>query len=141
MVTVIDAKNLVYGRLATNVADLIMKSEEVVVLNAEQLIITGEPSMVFATFKQKVDRGDISKRKGPYLPRRADLIFKRCVWGMIPRYTTTGREAYRKLHVFVGEPKQFVDAKKVRPAEAVRELNCKYVTLGQVAEFLGSTVR
>jgi len=141
MVTVIDAKNLIYGRLASNVAEMIMAGDEVVVLNAEDLIITGERGFVFANFKHRIDVGEVSRRKGPFNNRRADLLFKQCVWDMIPRYTTSGREAYRRLHVFVGTPKQFEGAQKVRPVEADKKVNCKYVTLGQIAEFLGSTVR
>lgn len=141
MVTVIDARNLIYGRLASCVAEKILDGEEVVVLNAEQLIITGEKPKIFKDFKAKVDRGDITKRKGPYYPRRADLLFKRCVRGMIPWQSTTGREAYRRLHVFVGSPKQFEDSEKVRPEEANRPIGAKFVTLGEVAGFLGSKVR
>jgi len=141
MVTVIDGRNLVHGRLASNVAEMIMDGEEVVVLNSEAIIITGPKEMVFAQFKAKVDRGDATKRKGPFYPRRADLLFKRCVRGMIPWTSTSGREAYRRLHVFVGTPKQFEDCEKVRPEEAVREITGKYTTLGAVSKFLGSNVR
>ena len=54
MVTVIDGKGLIYGRLASNVAEMIMAGEEVVVLNAEQIIITGERSEILKDFKNKV---------------------------------------------------------------------------------------
>ncbi|MDR3075541.1 MAG: 50S ribosomal protein L13 [Candidatus Methanoplasma sp.] len=141
MVTVIDAKGLIHGRLASNVAEMIMAGDEVVILNAEGIVITGQKEMVFADFKAKVDRGDTTKRKGPFYPRRADLLFKRCVRGMIPWKTTSGRDAYRKLHVYVGTPKQFESCEKLRPAEAVREITGKYTTLGAVSKFLGSNVR
>ena len=91
--------------------------------------------------KNKVDRGDVSKRKGPFYPRRSDLLFKRCVRGMIPWMSSSGRDAFRRLHVFVGAPKQFEDSNKVRPEEADRAVTCKYVTLGEISEFLGSKVR
>lgn len=141
MVTIIDGRNLIYGRLASNVAEMIMDGEEVVVLNAESLIITGERDMIFERFKMRIDLGDATKRKGPFYPRRADLVFKRSVRGMIPWTTTSGRDAYRRLHVFVGTPKQFADCEKVRPEEAVREITGKYTTLGAVSQFLGSNVR
>ena len=141
MVIVIDGRNLVHGRLASNVAEMIMDGEEVVILNSEAIIITGPKEMVFAQFKAKVDRGDATKRKGPFYPRRADLLFKRCVRGMIPWTSSSGRDAYRRLHVFVGTPKQFEDCDKVIPEEAVREITGKYTTLGAVSKFLGSNVR
>ncbi|MDR1691026.1 MAG: 50S ribosomal protein L13 [Candidatus Methanoplasma sp.] len=141
MVTVIDAKGLIHGRLASNVAEMIMDGEEVIVLNAEGIVITGRKEVIFADFKEKVDRGDTTKRKGPFYPRRADLLFKRCVRGMIPWKTTSGRDAYRRLHVYVGTPKQFESSEKLRPEEAVREIAGKYTTLGAVSKFLGSNVR
>ncbi len=141
MVTIIDGKGLIYGRLAGNVAEMIMSGEEVIVLNAESLIITGEKEVTFAYFKVKVDCGDTTKRKGPFYPRRADLLFKRCVRGMIPWTSSSGRDAYRRLHVYVGVPAQFADCEKVRPEEAVRQITGKYTTLGAVSKFLGSNVR
>ena len=141
MVTVIDGRNLIHGRLASVVAEMIMGGEEVVVVNAEAIVITGVKENTFADFKAKVDRGDTTKRKGPFYPRRADLLFKRCVRGMIPWKTSSGRDAYRRLHVFVGTPKQFEDVEKQRPAEANRKITGKYTTLGAVSKFLGSNVR
>lgn len=141
MVTVIDGKNLVYGRLASNVAELILSGEEVFVLNAEQIIITGERDKIFADFKAKVDRGDTTKRKGPFYPRRADLLFKRCVRGMIPWMTPTGRDAFRRLHVYVGVPKALSEAVPAEMPEADKVITGKYTTLGAVSKFLGSKVR
>ena len=141
MVTIIDGKNAVLGRLASIVAERIMDGEEIVVVNSESIVITGERDAVFADYKAKVDRGECKSRKGPFYPRRADLLFKRCVRGMIPWTTTSGREAYRRLHVFVGTPKQFQDCEKEVPAEASRKITGKYTTLGAISKFLGSNVR
>ena len=139
MVTVIDAKGHIFGRLASNVAERILDGEEIVILNAEAIIITGPKEVVFAEFKAKVDRGQI--RKGPYYPRRADLLLKRTIRGMIPWTTTTGREAYRRVHVFVGSPEQFKDVEKQKIENAMRLNTGKYTTLGAVSKYLGSNVR
>ncbi len=141
MVAVIDGRNLVYGRLASIVAQRILAGEEVVVVNAEAIIITGPKENAFAKYQHRMELGDTTKRKGPFYPRRADLLFKRSVRGMIPWKTTSGREAYRRLHVFVGTPKQFQDCEKERPADAARKITGKYTTLGAVSKFLGSNVR
>ena len=76
MVTVIDGKNAVLGRLGTVVAQKIMAGEDVVVLNCESIIVTGEKEMVFADYKARFDRGECKSRKGPFYPRRADLLPK-----------------------------------------------------------------
>ncbi len=141
MVTIIDGRNAVLGRLGSIVAQRIMDGEEIVVVNAESILVTGERDMVFADYKARVDRGDTTKRKGPFYPRRADLLFKRSVRGMIPWTTTSGREAYRRLHVYVGTPKQFADAETVKIEDAMKKINGKYTTLGAISKFLGSNVR
>ena len=141
MVTIIDGRNAVLGRLGSVVAQRIMDGEEIVVINAESIVVTGERDMIFADYKARVDRGDTTKRKGPFYPRRADLLFKRSVRGMIPWTTTSGREAYRRLHVYVGTPKQFADAETVKIEDAMKKISGKYTTLGAISKFLGSNVR
>ena len=139
MVTVIDGRDSILGRLCSVVAERIMDGEEIVIVNSDAVVITGAREMVFQQFKAKVERGQI--RKGPYYPRRADLLLKRTIRGMIPFDKTTGREAYRRIHTFVGVPAQFADAEKERPEEAIRPKTGKYTTLGAVAKFLGSNIR
>ncbi|MBO7409674.1 MAG: 50S ribosomal protein L13 [Candidatus Methanomethylophilaceae archaeon] len=141
MVTIIDGKNAILGRLASIVAERIMDGEEIVVVNSESIVITGERDAVFADYKAKFDRGECKSRKGPFYPRRADLLFKRAVRGMIPWMSTSGRDAYRRLHVFVGVPKQFADSEIAVEEQAMKKITGKYTTLGAVAKFLGSKVR
>ncbi|MBO5654227.1 MAG: 50S ribosomal protein L13 [Candidatus Methanomethylophilaceae archaeon] len=141
MVTVIDGKNAILGRLGTVVAQKIMAGEDVVVLNCESIVITGEKEMVFADYKARFDRGECKSRKGPFYPRRADLLFKRSVRGMIPWTTTSGRNAFRRLHAYVGTPKQFTEGFEVTVEEqAMKKITGKYTTLGAVAKFLGSKI-
>ena len=141
MVTIIDGRNAVLGRLGSVVAQRIMDGEEIVVINAEGIVVTGERDMIFADYKARVDRGDTTKRKGPFYPRRADLLFKRSVRGMSPWTSTSGREAYRRLHVYVGIPKQFADAETEKVEDAMKKISGKYTTLGAISKFLGSNVR
>ena len=141
MVTVIDGKNAILGRLGSTVAEKIMAGEEVVVLNCESIVITGEKEMVFADYKARFDRGECKSRKGPFYPRRADLLFKRSVRGMIPWTTTSGRNAFRRLHAYVGTPKQFAEGFEITVEEqAMKKITGKYTTLGAVAKFLGSKI-
>ena len=141
MVTVIDGKNAILGRLGSVVAEKIMAGEDVVVLNCESIVITGEKEMVFADYKARFDRGECKSRKGPFYPRRADLLFKRSVRGMIPWTTTSGRNAFRRLHAYVGTPKQFTEGFDITVEEqAMKKITGKYTTLGAVAKFLGSKI-
>ncbi len=139
MVKIIDAENHIAGRLASVVAKRLLKGEEIVIVNAEKISITGERDHVLAAYKQKKDLGNV--KSGPFFPRRADLIMKRTVRGMLPWQTTSGREAYRRLKVYVGVPKEFADQEKERIEVAIKTGLTQYVTLSQIAEFLGSRVK
>ena len=136
---IIDAENHIAGRLGTVVAKRLLKGEQIVIVNAEKIIITGDHDAVLNYYREKKDRGHM--KSGPFFPRRADLIMKRTVRGMLPWYTTSGREAYRRLIVYVGVPKEFVDQDKEKVDVAVKTGLTQFVTLSQIAEFLGSRVK
>jgi len=139
MAKIIDAENHIAGRLATVVAKRLLKGEEIVIVNAEKIIITGERDHVLAAYKQKRELGNV--KSGPFFPRRADLIMKRTVRGMLPWQTTSGKEAYRRLKVYVGVPKEFADQQMEKVEVAIKTGLTQYVTIGQIAEFLGSRVK
>ena len=77
---VYDADGLVLGRLASTVADLLLKStragnsDQVVIVNAEKAVVSGKPSSVFANYHEKYALNHA--RKGPYFPRMPDMILK-----------------------------------------------------------------
>jgi len=136
---VIDASDHVLGRLSTEVAQKIMGGEEVVIVNAEKALITGRKEFILSRYKQRKDRGKI--RKGPYYPRRADLILKRAIRGMIPYDKSTGREAYKRLKVYVGVPPEYEKTEKQKVERAMKVTTSKYVTLSEISAYLGSRIR
>ena len=60
---------------------------------------------------------------------------------MIPFGTATGRKAYKNLKVFVGVPADLASSPMERLERATQLGTDKYVTLGEVSEYLGSRVR
>ncbi|MEM2943455.1 MAG: 50S ribosomal protein L13 [Methanomassiliicoccales archaeon] len=136
---VINAEGHVLGRLCSNIAERLLNGEEIVVVNAEKAVIVGKKEMVFAQYKQKRERG--KNLRGPYYPRRSDLILKRVVRGMIPYNKPSGKEAYRRLKVYVGIPEEFASVPMEKIDEAVKQITGKFVTLSEVSGYLGSNVR
>jgi large subunit ribosomal protein L13 len=139
MVVVINAEKHILGRMSTNVAKRILNGEDVIIVNAEKAIITGNRDMIFDNYTAKYKRG--KQINGPFFPKRADLIVKRTIRGMIPFKSSHGREVYRHLTVFVGVPKDLVSAKMEQVEAATNLWTDKYVTVGEVAEHLGSRLR
>ncbi len=136
--TVIDASGHILGRLSSKIAKRLLNGEKIVVVNAEKAVITGDKYMVFERYKEKYDRG--SKEKGPYFPRHPEKIFKRTVRGMLPWKSSRGRDAYRRLRVFMGVPEEL----KGREFETIEDATLekvsktdKYVTLAEVSRYLG----
>lgn len=136
---VIDAEKHIAGRLATTVAHQLLKGETIVIVNAEKAVITGDRYAIYEKYKSKRDRG--YTHSGPFYPRRADLILKRMVRGMLPWDHPIGKMAYKRLKIYVGVPVEFAEAKMEKIASATKLNTEKYIFVGEVAEFLGSKVR
>ena len=132
---VIDASNLVLGRAASAIAKMLLDGERVVVVNAEKAVITGRKEEILERYKEKRDRGSV--RKGPFYPKMPDRIFRRTVRGMLPYKKPSGKNAYRKLMVYIGVPDEYKNAEFDTIPEAQNRHITGYVTLGDVAKYLG----
>ena len=66
---VIDAENLILGRLASHVAKLLLNGTEVTIVNAEKAIISGTKKSIIEGYHDKRRVGGV--RKGPYYPENA----------------------------------------------------------------------
>ena len=132
---VIDAKDQILGRLCTNVAKRLLNGEEITIVNAESVRISGSRSQLLEHYKQRRARG--KNFSGPKYPRSPDMILKRSVRGMLDYRKTSGREAYKRLKVYVGVPKELKDITMESP-ESSRKPVPKSVYLGEIARELGS---
>jgi large subunit ribosomal protein L13 len=137
---IIDGEGLIMGRLASNVSKMLLNGEEIVVLNAEKILISGNKDWAYARYKQRLDRASISnpRKMGPKYPRRPDDMFRRTVRGMLPYRKTTGREAFKGLKVFVGIPKEYEGSEIFKVQEAEPKNIKKSIELGKLSKLLGS---
>lgn len=135
---VIDAKNLILGRMASNVAKRLLNGEEIKIINAERAIISGRKDATFARYKRYIERG--SREFGPHFPRRPEQIISRTIRGMIPHKKTTGREAYNRLKVYIGVPPELSKepAATIEGASITRLSTSNYTVLGDLSKRLGS---
>ena len=137
---VVDARDCILGRVASQVAERAMDGERVAVVNAEQAVITGRAEDVTAKFQK---RRELGSDRGPYYPQRPDGIFKRSIRGMIPHKKPRGREAFENVRVYVGNP---YEGDGEREAEVLEDTsldrlsNIKFVSLGDVSESIGANV-
>jgi large subunit ribosomal protein L13 len=138
MVAVIDADGLLLGRMASLVAKRALSGEEVAIINAEKTVISGSRARILSHYGQKRSRG--SREGGPFFPRRPDHIVKRTIRGMLPYKRPSGRDALKRVKVYVGVPVDFVGMEHEVLDEAhMNRLNTpKMVTVGAVSSFLGA---
>lgn len=138
MVQIIDADGLILGRLASYAAKKALAGEKVIIVNAEQAVVSGDRKRVEAKYLHKLKRGEA--RKGPFFPRRADMIVKRTIRGMLPWKTKRGRKAYKRVACFLGVPNQYAEQKLATLKQAsVEQLGTgKYTELGRISKRLGA---
>ena len=137
---VVDARDCIVGRAASQVAQRALDGERVAVVNAERAVITGSEEDVMSVYRQ---RDAVGSDRGPNYPKRPDRIFKRAVRGMVPYEKTRGREALGRVRVYVGDPYEddsSVDADVLEDTSLDRLSNIKFVSLGDVSENLGANV-
>lgn len=133
---VIDADNLILGRLASHCAKLLLNGDDVIIVNAEKTVISGSKKNITDDYLQKRRVG--GPRKGPHYPRMPDRILKRTIRGMIPYKKPSGKIAYSRLKVHIGVPKELKDKKLITVAGASAEGKVKYMHLGEVSKHLGA---
>ena len=137
---VVDTRDCIMGRVASQVAERALDGEKVAVVNAEQAVITGSREDTVETYRE---RRRVGSDRGPAYPKRPDGIFKRSVRGMVPHRKDRGREALSNVRVYVGNPYdgdgEAVEAEILDGTSLDRLSNIKFVHLGEVSEALGAT--
>lgn len=104
---IIDGKGIVMGRLASFVAKEVLKGEEVVIVNCNEVIITGGKKNIEEEFKEKRSRFG-SSQKGPKHHKVSEKIVKRAIRGMLPSPREgRGKIALARIKCYNKVPKEF----------------------------------
>lgn len=136
---VIDVRDCILGRVASQVAERALEGERIAVVNAERAVITGNEDDIMSVYRK---RGEVGSDRGPYYPKRPDRLFKRSVRGMLPYKTTRGREAFENVRIYLGNPYENDETEtEVLDGTSLDRLsNIKFTSLGEVSENLGANV-
>ncbi|ENN95965.1 50S ribosomal protein L13P [Methanocaldococcus villosus KIN24-T80] len=134
--TVIDAEGAILGRLASTVAKRVLRGEEITIINAEKVIITGNRDWIIKHYQEERAKKNVAnpRRFGPKFPRRPDDILRRTIRKMLPYKKPKGREAFKRVKVYVGNPLNLQPDEKIS-----HELKTnKFITLGELSKHLGA---
>ena len=102
--------------------------------------MSGEPKRVIDGYMRmfKVQTYRNPERQGIRRERSPQRIVKSAIKGMLPYRKPKGREALRRLKVYVGVPEEFERHEKVRFKEAdAAKLETKFITVGELARLMG----
>lgn len=139
---IVDASNLILGRMASYVAKKALTGNRMVVVNAERAIISGTKERVVARAKQKLKTRTLGNLdKGPTHPRKPDGYVRRVIRGMLPWKKTSGKEAFHRVFVYIGTPVEYKDRPATRIADAdASKLRVPYISVARLSEEIGGYI-
>ena len=126
---IINGEGHILGRLASVVSKQLLEGEEIVVLNAEKIMLTGNKDWAYISNPRDL---------GPKYPRRPEDIFRRTVRGMLPMKKAKGKTAFKGFKAFVGVPEEYADAELITMPEAEYNDIKKGMELGEISKLLGA---
>jgi large subunit ribosomal protein L13 len=102
---IVDAEGLVLGRVCSFVAKQALLGENVIVINAEKAMLSGNKEMILQKELRWLDVRNIgSPLKGPNHEKRPDKYVRRAIRGMVPWHKYRGRDAFSRIMVYMGVP-------------------------------------
>jgi len=140
---VIDGTNMILGRVASNVAKMLLEGEEVAIVNAGKMVISGDlPYLVEKYNARRRMKDKSTPEHSPKWPRRPDIFARRIVRGMLPWDSSRGRQAFRRLRTYQDVPKELEAADRVAlPGASAEKLNTKFHSVELLCSRLGYTRR
>ncbi len=132
MKIVIDASEGVLGRVAGYAAKQALFGKEVVVVNCNDVMITGRKQNILEKYKRLIAKGG-SSLKGPKITKTPERIVKRTIRGMLPHKQARGINALKKVMCYNVVPAEFEKADKIA---LKRELKTKGINLKELCREL-----
>ena len=107
----LDATDKILGRFCSQVAKKALLGEYIVIINAQDAIISGTKKNIHEKFLAKLKISTATNPlRGPFHERRPDTFMRRVIKQMLPRKKVRGKEALKRVHVYISDiPERFKD--------------------------------
>jgi large subunit ribosomal protein L13 len=137
---IIDATNLIIGRVASIAAKKALLGETVSIVNCEKAMMTGRRQEILLRYREIKARK--APTKGPYIYRMPDRFVRRIIRGMLPYKYERGRKAFEKVKCYIGVPSEFNNQKLETIAEIniAKVPNLRYITVGEICKSMGAKI-
>ena len=129
---VIDASNTILGRLASNAAKQALLGKDVIIVNCNEVILSGARASIIAEYEDIRKKGGASL-KGPFFPKQPDRIVKRTIRGMLSYKHGRGEAAFARVMCYNNVPKEHEAAKKTSFATIK---NTKTIKLADLSSYI-----
>ncbi len=134
---IINAENMILGRLGAYIAKKSLFGEEIKVVNCKDAVIVGKKKEILGRYKQKQER--TTPRKGPFIPKTPDRFVKRTIRGMLPYKKERGRNAFERIICFNSIPESLKN-KEISTIERFNVLqtdNVDFIKVQDICRYLG----
>ncbi len=130
---IFDAAGCSLGRLASLAAKKALLGAKVDIVNAEKALLSTANTEKYHTRVTYIG----TRGWGPYFPKEPKRLVRRTIRGMLPWKRTRGREAYKRVRVFVGVPEK-LEGKTTKPVKALAKSKIrKHITVGELSKRIG----
>ncbi len=128
---IINAEGAVLGRLSSFAAKQALEGNEIIILNSEKTIISGNKKNVIEKYSNLRKKGGFA-RKGPNYSKTPYMMLKRAIRGMLPNYRVgIGRDAFLRIKCYEGIPKEF---EKEKANKFRSKKYDKYIELNELSQ-------
>lgn len=136
---IVDGTNMIAGRLCSHVAKLLLEGNRIVVVNSENIMISGNRESIIREYREFLEVASINNPKfGPFHPRRPDTIITKMVRGMLPKTKSSGKAAFSRLRVYLGVPNEFRSISRTQFEDArIRKASPYYTSVGELGKMVG----
>ncbi|MBW2974788.1 50S ribosomal protein L13 [Candidatus Woesearchaeota archaeon] len=106
---ILDAKDMILGRLASYAAKKALLGESIDIINCEDAVVSGNKKSTLMAYKERMQRG--SRTRGPFNRRKPGMFVKRVIRGMLPYKKEIGKKALKRIRCHTGTPDKLKDKK------------------------------
>ncbi|RZD37553.1 MAG: 50S ribosomal protein L13 [Thaumarchaeota archaeon] len=139
---VVDATNHIAGRLASNVAKLLLQGQRVTVINCEKIMMSGTRSNQIKEYREFLEINSIINYKhGPVHYRRPDTLMAKMIRQMLPfDRKPSGKLAFARLRTYIGVPNDTKPFEKIQFEKAlIKREASNYTPLAEICRVIGWT--
>jgi large subunit ribosomal protein L13 len=142
---VIDATDMIVGRLCSQLAKLALLGEHLVIINSKDAVISGRRNQILEKYVHLRHIRNLSNpRRGPFHNSRPDTFIRQKIRFMLPK-NARGAEALKRVHVYITSiPKEktnkYLNQEPVTfTGASIENLRSSYITVEDICNNMGWT--